>query len=73
MTAIAEELIFRIRSRWRRRKTIRQLSALTDQELWDIGLDRRQVRWVAEDMATRRDEPRVRIARSIPAVAGLSE
>ncbi len=68
MNGIAEKLLVGMRNHWRRQKTIRQLSALSDHALKDIGLDRSEIRSVAEDLVTKRDGSRVRIARTTPLV-----
>lgn len=73
MSAILEDLLVGMRSHWRRQKTIRQLSTLSDHALKDIGLDRSEIRSIAEDLVTKRDGSRVRIAQStIPVVAPIN-
>ncbi len=73
MNAILEDLLVGMRSHWRHQKTIRQLSTLSDHALKDIGLDRSEIRSIAEDLVTKRDGSRVRIAQStIPVVAPIN-
>lgn len=68
MNAIAEKLLVGMRNHWRRQKTIRQLAALSDHALKDIGLDRSEIRSAVEVLVTKRDGSRVRIARRTPLV-----
>lgn len=64
MNGMFAEFLLEMQSGWRRQKTIRQLSALSDHALKDIGLDRSEIRSVAEDLAANRDGSRVPTARS---------
>jgi len=63
MNARFEDLSIGMRSLWRRYKTIRELSTLSDRMLTDIGLARSEIRSVAEDLYADRDGPRVRTSR----------
>ena len=73
MNAIAEKLLVGMRNHWRRQKTIRQLSALSDHALKDIGLERSEIRSAVEALVTKRNGSRVRIARrTIPGGAPIN-
>lgn len=53
-------------------KTVRQLSALSERGLKDIGLDRSEIGSIATDLTTKRDESRLRNIRcSRPIVANV--
>ena len=73
MSPIADLFLVGLRNRWRCRKTIRQLSALSDHALRDIGLDRSEIRSLAKDLGAKRNASRMRIARSaIPGGAPIN-
>lgn len=73
MNGMLEKLLRRTRNHWRRQKAIRQLSALSDRTLKDIGLHRSGIPSVAEDQATNRDKSRVRFTgNTTPVVAPIN-
>ena len=72
MNGRLEDLLTGMRSLWRRYRTIRELSTLSDRMLTDIGLDRSEIRSVAEDLYADRDGSRVRTSqRTRPLVVSI--
>ena len=63
MNGRLQDFLIGMRSLWRRYKTIRELSTLSDRMLTDIGLDRSEIRSVAEDLYADRDGSHVRTSR----------